>query len=347
MKTSDFDYFLPSELIAQTPIEVRDQSRLMVVDRQDGSIKHRRFFEIVDCLRAGDIIVFNDSRVIPARLSGRKVDSGGKVELLLLRRLETGVWEALVKHSSRINTGALIEIGDGGEVRVPEAKVMGEVIGLREGGLRVLHFTNEERLAGIGEIPLPPYIRVPLACRERYQTVYATVAGSVAAPTAGLHFTPGLIDKLKGKGVQCLFITLHVGLDTFRPVREADPREHQIYREYGIISEEVANQLSEAKRAGRRVICVGTTTVRLLEAAAQTSNPLKLEHFAGWVNLFILPGHQFKMVDALITNFHLPKSTVLMLATAFAGKDLITTAYKEAIAQKYRFYSFGDAMLLL
>ncbi len=342
MKTNDFDYFLPSELIAQTPVEPRDQSRLMVLNRSDGSIKHRKFCEITDYLRAGDVLVFNNSRVIPARLKGRKVDSGGRVEILLLCRLDTNIWEALVKPGKRVTIGTKVEITNEGE-----AKVLAEVTGLRQDGIKVISFSDETPLSELGKIPLPPYIHVPLVNPERYQTVYASIAGSVAAPTAGLHFTPELLSNIEQKGVHCLFVTLHVGLDTFRPVREDDPLEHTIYNEYGVLTQEVASQLSQAKAEGRRVICVGTTTVRIVEQAAQVSSSLPVEPFEGWVSLFILPGYQFRMVDALISNFHLPKSTLLMLVTAFAGRDFVNRAYKEAIASNYRFYSFGDAMLIL
>ena len=346
MKTSDFDYPLPSELIAQTPVEPRDQSRLMVLDRSDGSIKHRRFFEIVEYLRTGDVLVFNNSRVIPARLNGRKVDSGGRVEVLLLRQLDNGVWETLVKPGKRVSIGTRIEITNDSE-NEHGARVLAEVTELKQDGIKVISFSNQKLLPELGKIPLPPYIHLPLANPERYQTVYASVAGSVAAPTAGLHFTPGLINKIREKGVQCLFVTLHVGLDTFRPVREDDPLKHPIYKEYGVLSQEVATQLCQAKAEGRRIICVGTTTVRIVEHAAQASKASLLEPFEGWVNLFILPGYQFRVVDALITNFHLPRTTLMMLITAFAGKELINKAYEEAIRLRYRFYSFGDAMLVL
>jgi len=341
VKTSDFEYSLPPELIAQTPVEPRDQSRLMVVNRSDNSIKHHKFFEITRYLRDGDVLVLNNSRVIPARLSGRKVDSGGKVEILLLRRLASSVWEALVRPGKRVSTGTRVEITN------HETKLLAEVTGVGQGGIKVISFSDEALLMELGKIPLPPYIHSPLTNPERYQTVYANVAGSVAASTAGLHFTPELLSDIEQKGVHCLFVTLHVGLDTFQPVREENPVEHPIYNEYGVLSEEVASQLSQAKAEGRRVICVGTTTVRIIEQVAQLSNPPRLEPFEGWVSLFILPGYQFRMVDALITNFHLPRSTLLMLVTAFAGKNLISEAYRVAIAEKYRFYSFGDAMLII
>jgi len=348
MKTSEFDYYLPSELIAQTPIEPRDRARLMVLDRSDGSLKHTRVFEIVNYLQAGDVLVFNDSRVIPARLSGRKVDTGGKLEILLLRRLSMNVWETLVRPAKRVKIGSKLKLGsDSVASNAPDCEVLGEVVGTMEGGIRVISFSDETLLPELGRIPLPPYIRVPLKTPERYQTVYANAAGSVAAPTAGLHFTPELLDNIKSKGVHCQFVTLHVGLDTFLPVRESNPLEHPIHQEYGVVSREVANHLSQAKAEGRRIICVGTTTVRLVEAAAQNSSPASMQPFEGWVSLFILPGYQFQIVDALITNFHLPKSTLLMMVTAFADKDSIRQAYQEAIAKKYRFYSFGDAMLIL
>lgn len=348
MKTSDFDYSLPLELIAQTPIEPRDQSRLMVLNRSDSSIEHRKFFEITDYLRAGDVLLFNDSRVIPARLNGRKVDSGGRVEILLLRWLDTCAWETLVKPGKRVNIGTMIEITNDSVVDNKHGvKVLAKVIELRQGGIKVMSFSDETLLPKLGKIPLPPYIHAPLTCPGRYQTVYANEAGSVAAPTAGLHFTSELLSNIKRKGVHCLFVTLHIGLDTFRPVREGDSLEHPIYREYGVLRQEAASQLSQARTEGRRIICVGTTTVRLIEQVAQNSNAALLEPFEGWVSLFILSGYQFRVVDALITNLHLPKSTLLMLVTAFAGKDFINRAYEEAIARRYRFYSFGDCMLIL
>ncbi len=347
MKTGDFDYSLPPELIAQIPIEPRDQARLMVLDRRSGLIEHRRFFEIVDFLKAGDVMVFNDSRVIPARLSGRKTDSGGKLEILLLHRLSRDVWETLVRPGKRVGIGTRIEItGTSAAGGGRSVEVVAEAVGLKEGGIRVMSFSDGTLLPELGSIPLPPYIRVPLKDPNRYQTVYANVAGSAAAPTAGLHFTPELIHSIEGKGVRCLFVTLHIGLDTFRPVQEDDPLKHCIHREYGALSQEVANELSQARMDGRRVICVGTTSVRLVETAAQASSPSEMQGFGGWVDLFILPGYQFQVLDALITNFHLPRSTLLMLVSAFAGRDLINKAYQEAMAQQYHFYSFGDAMLI-
>ncbi len=343
MKTSDFDYFLPQELIAQCPVEPRDRSRLMVLNRGDGSIGHSTFCDITGYLCAGDVLVFNNSRVIPARLIGKKVDTGGRVEILLLRRCDKS-WEALVKPGGRVRIGTRIEIIKQADNQ-HNSRVLAEVTGLKSGGIRLVSFADESLLSGLGKVPLPPYIHTPLAEPERYQTVYASKIGSVAAPTAGLHFTPELLDQIKNKGVDCLFVTLHIGLDTFRPVKEEDSDKHPVYREYGVLDEEAANKLSRAKEEGRRVICVGTTAVRLIEYVAKLDK--KLEPFEGWVDLFILPGYKFRIVDAMITNFHLPRSTTLMLATAFAGESLIKKAYLEAIAVGYHFYSFGDAMFIL
>ncbi|MDO8568821.1 MAG: tRNA preQ1(34) S-adenosylmethionine ribosyltransferase-isomerase QueA [Dehalococcoidales bacterium] len=342
MKTSDFDYTLPQELVAQTPCEPRDHSRLLVLNRSDASIQHRRFFDILDYVHEGDVLVFNDSRVIPARLAGRRVDSGGKVEILLLRRLKNNTWEALVKPGKQLIAGRQVEISSSNH-----GKVIAEVIEARDDGLRIVRFSDEKLLPDLGKMPLPPYIHTPLANPERYQTVYSRIEGSAAAPTAGLHLTNELLDKIKDKGVRCLFVTLHIGLDTFRPVTEADPLKHTIHREFGVISQSVADELSLAKRQGRRIIAVGTTSVRTLEYAAQVSSAGGFQPLQDWVDLFILPGYKFRMVDAMVTNFHLPHSTLLMLVTAFAGKDALDKAYREAIAEKYRFYSFGDAMLVL
>ena len=259
---------------------------------------------------------------------------------MLLRQLDNAVWEVLLKPAKRVAIGTKLEIGDS------ETKAWAEITGEGEGGIKVIRFPEEMRLPKLGKIPLPPYIHTPLADVERYQTVYARVPGSVAAPTAGLHFTPRLLDQLEQKGIELLFVTLHVGLDTFRPVREEDPLKHPIHKEYGIVAKEVASRLAQARGEGRRIICVGTTTVRIVEGAAQASRTI-IEPFEGGVSLFILPGYRFRMADAMITNFHLPRSTLLMLVAAFAGKEFIINAYEEAIARKYRFYSFGDAMLIL
>lgn len=336
MKTKDFDYHLPPELIAQTPIEPRDHSRLMVLNRGEGTLSHRRFYDIMDYLAPGDVLVFNDSRVIPARLIGRKTVGGGRTEVLLLRRLGPGTWEALLKHGKRVKVGSRLEFGD----HVAEVTAQGQ------DGVKTLRFSDDVPLGELGSIPLPPYIRQPLEHPERYQTVYADTEGSVAAPTAGLHFTPQLIEKIKAKGVRCLFLTLHVGLDTFRPVRVENPRQHPVHKEYGVLGADTADEISRAKEEGRRVVAVGTTTVRLLEAAASPQAP-HIREFNGWTELLILPGHRFQIVDSLVTNFHLPCSTLLMLVTAFAGKEVITHAYRTAVEEAYRFYSFGDAMLII
>jgi len=338
MKTSDFDYKLPLEQIAQTAIEPRDHSRLMVLSRKDGNMEHRHFYEVGDYLRSGDILVCNDSRVIPARLLGRKVDGGAKVELLLLRRLERGVWETLARPGRRLKAGTKVELGEGSIIEA-------QVIEKKETGTVIVTFPDEEALEKAGAVPLPPYIHTPLNNPERYQTVYAQEKGSVAAPTAGLHFTPELMDRLQGKGVRFVFVTLHLSLDSFRPVQVDDPAEHVIHKEYGELTPEVARELNQAKAEGKRVICVGTSAVRMLEHAAR-GNEDGVKPFTGWVDLFIRPGHRFKMVDALITNFHLPRSTLLMLVSAFAGRELILRAYNEAMKLGYRFYSFGDAMLI-
>jgi S-adenosylmethionine:tRNA ribosyltransferase-isomerase len=342
LRTDDFDYNLPLELIAQKPIEPRDTSRLLVLNRQTGSIEHRNFPAILDYLQAGDVMVFNDSRVLPARLNAIKLQTGGKVEILLLKRLEENLWETLVKPGRRVKRGAELQLSNADKTIVCNAEVMEE----GANGIRTIRFSDDTLLFELGRVALPPYIHEPLQNQSRYQTVYADRTGSVAAPTAGLHFTPELLERIKRKGVQCLFVTLHVGLDTFRPVQEDNPTEHQIHKEYGLLNAEAASGINRAKKEGRRVICVGTTSVRIVEAAAQKS-PGLMQPFEGWVDLFILPGHHFMVPDAMITNFHLPKSTLLMLVSAFAGKELIDKAYQTAIAEKYRFYSFGDAMLIL
>ncbi len=342
MKTSDFDYHLPSELIAQTPIEPRDRSRLMVLCRSDGSIEHRRFFEIEEFLHEGDVLVFNDSRVLPARLIGRKEGTGGKVEVLLLRRLSPGLWQTLVKPGRRVSLGTRIEFcAEPGSAD----DLWGEVVEWGEMGIRVIRFSDEDALEMLGSVPLPPYIHLPLKDPERYQTVYSRVMGSAAAPTAGLHFTPELLHRLEGKGIHLCFVTLHVGLDTFSPVRVEDPKNHPMHKEYCELPEKTARELNQAKAEGRRIICVGTTTVRILEQAASGGGGIKA--FQGWSDILILPGHRFRTLDGLITNFHLPRTTLLMLVSAFAGQRLTQRAYQEAIRLGYRFYSFGDAMLIL
>jgi len=342
MKTSDFDYHLPPEFIAQAPTEPRDRSRLMVLCRSDGSMQHRRFFEIEELLREGDVLVFNDSRVLPARLIGRKEGTGGKVEILLLRRLSPGLWQTLVKPGRRVSLGTRIEFC--AEPGSPDG-IWGEVVEWGETGIRVIRFSDEEALERVGSVPLPPYIHFPLKDPERYQTVYSRVMGSAAAPTAGLHFTTELLHRLEGKGIHLSFVTLHVGLDTFSPVRVEDPKNHPMHKEYCELPEKTAQKLNQAKAEGRRIICVGTTTVRVLEQAASRGGGI--EAFQGWSDILILPGHRFRTLDGMITNFHLPRTTLLMLVSAFAGQELTQRAYQEAIRMGYRFYSFGDAMLIL
>ena len=341
MKTSDFEYHLPPEFIAQTPVEPRDHSRLMVLHRANGSIEHRRFYELTDYTQADDVLVFNNSRVIPARILGQEENTGRSVEILLLRQLDDSTWETLVRPGRKVTSGTKIRIRS----RLNGATEMtAEVLACQANGTRTIRFSGDSWLEKFGHVPLPPYIHAPLADPGRYQTVYARIDGSVAAPTAGLHFTPALLEKLQQKGVHLVFVTLHIGLDTFRPVRVDDPGRHSIHREYGEITPETARLLNEAKRQGRKIIAVGTTSVRLIEAAAQAG---AVQPFAGWVDLFILPGYRFRITDAMITNFHLPKSTLLMLVSAFAGRDFILAAYEEAKRLRYRFYSFGDAMLVL
>jgi S-adenosylmethionine:tRNA ribosyltransferase-isomerase len=310
----------------------------MVLHRSSGSVEHRRFYDITDYLVAGDVLVFNDTRVIPARLWGRR-QTGGKVELLLLRHCGDGIWESLVK-PGRVRVGELIEL-------VGLEETLKAEIGQRvEAGSRLVRFSDPELVEKAGEVPLPPYVHEPLSNVERYQTVYARVKGSAAAPTAGLHFTPDLLAELDGKGIQSAFVTLHIGLDTFRPVQEDDPREHHIHSEYGELGKESASLVNRAKAEGRRIVCVGTTSVRLVEAVAG-ANEGKLRSFLGRVDLFILPGFRFLTTDVMLTNFHLPRTTLLMLSFAFAGRDFLLRAYQEAIDHRYRFYSFGDAMLIL
>lgn len=343
MKTSDFDYSLPSHFIAQTPVEPRDHSKLMVVSRTNGSIEHRYFYNIIDYLREGDVLVFNESRVIPARLLGQKAASHGKVEILLLHRLADSIWETMVRPGRRVSKGTVIELGTG-----TNTATTAEVVERKDGGIRTIRFSDEKALVKLGTVPLPPYIHTPVADPERYQTVYAKVAGSVAAPTAGLHFTPSLIDSIHQKGIILKFVTLHVGLDSFRPIKVDDPALHRMHSEYGELSPEVAEELNKAREEKRRIVCVGTTTARLLEAAAQKSQDItRIAAYKGWIDLLILPGHRFRMIDALITNFHLPQSTLLMMVSSFAGTENILHAYEEAIKNQYRFYSFGDAMLIL
>ena len=341
MKTSDFDYRLPDELIAQTPAEPRDHSRLLVLSRGAGRIDHRRFHDLTEWIQAGDVMVFNDSRVFPARLHGKKTDTGARVELLLLHRKGPSTWKALVRPGRRMRVGAEFEVAgkDG-------TTLSGEVTEVDPDGSRVVRLSDDDRAHRLGVVPLPPYIREPLADAERYQTVYSRIAGSVAAPTAGLHFTEALLDRIRELGVETVFVTLHVGWDSFRPVQHEDPSRHELHSEHWELSPEAALAINRAKSDGRRVISVGTTAVRLLEHAA-TLGGEPLRAGSGWADLMILPGHDFRVVDALVTNFHLPRSTLLMLTSAFASRDLVLKAYGEAVCLRYRFYSFGDAMLIL
>lgn len=360
MKTSDFDYQLPPELIAQKPLELRDQSRLLVVDRQTGSFQHSTFAQLPNFLEPGDLLVCNDSRVVPARLVGRKEGTGGKVEMLLLRRMGDGLWEVLLKPARRFRPGSPFQLLMGptgategpapsGSPRLsnsdPTTLVAGQVVERTDIGSWQVRFFGDPDLDTLGRVPLPPYVREPLDDPERYQTVYARAKGSVAAPTAGLHFTPQLISRLSKRGIGLTFLTVHIGLDTFRPVAAEDPGRHPIHAEWGELSESVAGDVNGVRCAGRRVIAVGTSSVRLLETSAATTG--KVEPFSGWTRLFILTGHRFRAVDAMLTNFHLPRTTLLMLVSAFAGRELILEAYQEAIRERYRFYSFGDAMLVL
>ena len=348
MRTGDFDYELPRELIAQTPAEPRDYSRLMALDRRTGETEHRRFYEIGRFLRPGDLLVLNDSRVIPARLRGRRLGSGGAIELLLLRREGEGTWRALVRPGRRLRPGARFEV-DG---------VEGEVLANADGGARLVRLSDEGVIHRSGEMPLPPYITAQPEDPERYQTVYARVEGSAAAPTAGLHFTPHLLESLAEEGVRFAHVTLHVGLDTFRPVKSEEPEKHKLHSEWFEVGEEAAREVSLARAEGRRIIAVGTTSVRVLEQAAllsQDGGAGALSLVSGWADLFILPGHRFRLVDGMVTNFHLPRSTLLMLVSAFAGADaepdsgrrLMLSAYREAIGLGYRLFSFGDCMLIL
>lgn len=346
MRTDDFDYNLPEELIAQHPIEPRDASRLLVVDRSTGALTHDRFFNIGRYLRPGDLLVANESRVIPARLHGRKA-SGGKVEVLLLRRRDDRSWEALVGGKG-VRPGTTLHFEDA----VTHAAIDAEVVDVLPHGGRLIRFTQrvESLLSTLGEMPLPPYIHAPLDDPERYQTVYSRTEGSAAAPTAGLHFTPQLIESLTTQGVEWATVILHVGLDTFRPVQVDDPAQHTMHSEWFELAPATAAAINRAKAEGRRVVAIGTTTVRVLETAAQWAERDGAESIrpcAGDTDIFIYPPYRFRAVDALITNFHLPKSTLLMLVSAFAGRELILRAYNEAVRERYRFFSFGDAMLIV
>ena len=339
MKTSDFSYELPEELIAQTPLDRRDSSRLLVLDKTTGKREHRHFSDIVEYLGPGDLLVLNDSRVIPARLLGAR-ETGGAAEILLLNEKEDGRWECLARPGKRLKVGAKVIFGEGELV-----SVIDEVL---PDGNRIVRFEFDgiflEVLEKLGRMPLPPYIKKELHDGERYQTVYSKNLGSAAAPTAGLHFTPELLDTIREKGIELCFLTLHVGLGTFRPVKEEDIEDHLMHEEYCVVSQEAASQITRAKREGRRVISCGTTSCRTLEALCKDDG--SIDPFSGNINIFIYPGYKFKCIDALITNFHLPESTLIMLVSAFAGRENILATYKEAVEMRYRFFSFGDAMFI-
>ncbi len=340
MNVSDFDYDLPEELIAQDPLADRASSRLLVLDKRSGDIRHRVFRDIVEELVPGDVLVVNNTRVIPARLYGKKVDTGAVIEVLLLNHREDGAWEVLVRPGKKARIGTVIDFGDG--------LLTGEVTDILEEGNRLIRFTFdgifEEILDKLGEMPLPPYITHKLQDKDRYQTVYAKYDGSAAAPTAGLHFTKELLTQIKEKGISVAEVTLHVGLGTFRPVKAETVEAHHMHTEHYIINEETAALINSAKQSGHRVIAVGTTSLRTLESASTPDGVLHAGE--GDTDIFIYPGYTFKMIDALITNFHLPKSTLVMLVSALAGRDNIMRAYQEAIRERYRFFSFGDAMFI-
>lgn len=347
MKTSDFDYILPEELIAQDPLADRSSSRLLVLSRESGEVSHERFSDIGRHFRAGDVLVINDTKVIPARLLGRKEETNAAVELLLLKRVTEHEWETLVKPGKKCRVGTVIRFGepdDAGEV-----PLRAEIVDILDGGTRRVHFTYsgvfEEVLSKLGEMPLPPYIHHKLLDGTRYNTVYAEHDGSAAAPTAGLHFTPELMANLEKMGVEIVRVTLHVGLGTFRPVKEETFLEHHMHEETYIVPEEAARAINAAKAEGRRVICVGTTSCRTLEAAADENGVVRAGSAS--TDIFIYPGYKFKVMDGLITNFHLPKSTLIMLVSAFAGREHVLAAYRTAVEEKYRFYSLGDAMLVI
>ena len=341
MKTSDFYYDLPQELIAQDPLEDRSSSRLMHLSLKDGSIEHRHFTDILDYLHKGDCLVINDTKVIPARLYGHKEETGALIEILLLKRRENDIWECLVKPGKKARPGAKITFGDG--------ILKGEIIDIVDEGNRLIQFHYEgifeEILDQLGEMPLPPYITHKLKDKNRYQTVYAKNEGSAAAPTAGLHFTPELLEKVKEKGVNIAHVTLHVGLGTFRPVKVDDVEKHHMHSEFYIVEEDQAKLINDTKKNGGRVISVGTTSCRTIESAADENGMLK--ESSGWTEIFIYPGYKFKVLDCLITNFHLPESTLIMLVSALAGREHVLAAYEEAVQERYRFFSFGDAMLIV
>ena len=339
MKTSDFNFDLPEELIAQTPLERRDGSRLLTLNKSTGEIAHKHFYDLPSMLRPGDCLVLNNSRVLPARLLGQR-SGGGACEILLLIDRGEKVWECLVRPGKKLRPGARVTFGNG--------ELAAEIVGEVEGGNRLVRFEYEgiflEVLERLGKMPLPPYIKEELEDGERYQTVYSKVVGSAAAPTAGLHFTNDLLEQVQAMGVKVCYVTLHVGLGTFRPVKAENLSEHEMHSEYCVIPQETADIINETKKNGGRVICVGTTSCRTIESWANEDGSMEAK--AGWTNIFIYPGYRFKVLDALITNFHLPESTLIMLVSALAGREHVLAAYEEAVRERYRFFSFGDAMFI-
>ena len=339
MKTDDFDFYLPEKLIAQTPLEKRDSSRLLVLDKKTGNIEHQTFSNIIDYLNEGDVLVLNDTKVMPARILGTKEETGAVIELLMLKEIEKDVWEVLSKPAKRIKLGTIVKFSD---------KLKAQCIGVKEDGMRIFRFIYDgifyEILDELGEMPLPPYIHEKLKDKDRYQTVYAKNIGSAAAPTAGLHFTKELMTKIKEKGIKIEYITLHVGLGTFRPVSVDDVTNHKMHSEFYQMSKSTANVLNEAQKNNNRIISVGTTSTRTLETIMNLYGSFK--ECSGWTDIFIYPGYKFKAISALITNFHLPKSTLIMLVSALATKDIILNAYYEAVKEEYRFFSFGDSMFI-
>ena len=340
MKTSDFYFYLPEELIAQHPLEKRDYSKLMVLDKETGKIEHKHFYNVIEYLNSGDTLVLNNTRVMPARLIGEKAESGGKIEFLLLKRIEGDKWECLAKPGKRAKIGTEFVFGKG--------KLKCKVVDIVEEGNRIIEFSYdgifEQVLDELGEMPLPPYITERLDDRERYQTVYSKEQGSAAAPTAGLHFTKELLEEVKKKGVNIAYVTLHVGLGTFRPVKVDDVNEHVMHSEFYNLEEEDAKIINDTKKRGNKIISVGTTSTRTLETIGDENGFVKAQ--SGWTNIFIYPGYEFKVVDKLITNFHLPESTLIMLVSALSGKEKVMNAYNEAVKERYRFFSFGDSMII-
>lgn len=341
MKTSDFKFELPEELIAQHPLKDRKSSRMLVLNKESGNIEHKTFSDVIDYLNPGDCLVLNNTRVIPARLFGQREETGGKVEFLLLNNIEEDKWETLVKPGKKARIGDVIQFGGN--------KLKAEIIEIKEGGTRIVKFKYkgifQQILDELGHMPLPPYIKAELEEKERYQTVYSKKRGSAAAPTAGLHFTEELLQKIQNKGIKIAYITLHVGLGTFRPVKVENINEHNMHSEYYEINKETANKINKTKEEGGRIISVGTTSTRTLETISDKNG--RVEPKSGWTDIFIYPGYEFKIIDGLITNFHLPESTLIMLVSAFAGKESTLKAYNEAVSERYRFFSFGDSMLII